>query len=170
MKTENFNLLTCERLNDLLYIDIEKGVFIWKANKGGKGKKNKEAGTLMANGYMKIGIDDKEYLSHRLMWLYVYGKFPETNLDHIDRCRTNNCITNLRLATPKQNAENMFRTSTNTSGYRGVHFNKRLNKKPWSANITHNGKTIHIGYFQTAEEASSARKSTENLYFTHHIS
>lgn len=41
MKTENFNLLTYERLNDLLYIDVEKGVFIWNTNKGGKGKKIK---------------------------------------------------------------------------------------------------------------------------------
>jgi hypothetical protein len=162
--------LTHQRLIDLLDVNPEKGVFTWKLNKGGKGKQNKEAGTSMWNGYIKIGIDGKEYLAHRLMWMYVYGEFPKTNIDHKDRCRSNNCISNLRTATPKQNAENMFRSSTNTSGYRGVHFNKRLKKNPWSANITHNGKTIHIGYFETAEQASSARKSTENLYFTHHKS
>lgn len=163
-------LITSERLNELLSIDPQKGIFIWRSNSGGKGKKDKKAGTLMANGYLKIGIDNKEYLAHRLMWLFVHGEFPKTNIDHIDRCRSNNCISNLRLATPKQNAENMFRTSTNTSGYRGVHFNKRLQGKPWSANIMHNKKTIHIGYFKTAEEASIARKSTENIYFTHHTS
>jgi hypothetical protein len=163
-------IITSERLNELLFVNPQNGVFIWRSNTGGKGKKHKEAGTLMFNGYLKIGIDNKEYLAHRLMWLYVYGEFPKTNIDHIDRCRSNNSILNLRLATPKQNAENMFRTSTNTSGYRGVHFNKRLQSKPWSANIMHNKKTIHIGYFQTAEEASIARKSTENIYFTHHTS
>jgi len=166
----NMNKVTKERLENLFFVDIEKGTFTWKANTGGKGKKDKQAGALMGNGYVKIGIDGKEYLAHRLMWLYVNGEFPIINLDHIDRCRSNNCISNLRLATPKQNAENMFRTSTNTSGYRGVYFNKRLKSKPWSANITHNGKAIHIGYFQTAEEASTARKSTENIYFTHHTS
>jgi len=164
------NKLTKERLEELFFIDIEKGTFTWKANTGGKGKRDKQAGCLMHNGYVKIGIDGKEYLAHRLMWLYVNGEFPIINLDHIDRCRSNNCISNLRLATPKQNAENMFRTSTNKSGYRGVHFNKRLQNKPWSANIMHNKKTIHIGYFKTAEEASIARKSTENIYFTHHTS
>jgi len=163
-------LITSERLNELLSIVPQKGIFIWRSNAGGKGKKDKKAGTLMANGYLKIGIDNKEYLAHRLMWLFVHGEFPKTNIDHIDRCRSNNCILNLRLATPKQNAENMFRTSTNKSGYRGVHFNKRLQSKPWSANIMHNKKTIHIGYFKTAEEAYIARKSTENIYFTHHTS
>lgn len=166
------NILTSEKLMELFFIDSEKGIFVWKKNTGGKGKKGEKAGTLAVNGYIKIGIGNKEYLAHRLMWLYVYGKFPETNLDHIDRCRSNNSISNLRLATQKQNCENMFRTRQNTSGYKGVHFMKRLEgrKKPWQANITHNGKTIHIGYFATAEEAFSQRKLFENIYFTHHAS
>jgi hypothetical protein len=165
-------VLTFERLNQLLFVDANKGIFIWKSDTGGKGKKDKEAGNLMSNGYIKIGVDGKEYLAHRLMWFYVYGEFPTRSLDHIDRCRTNNCISNLRLATPKQNAENMFRVNQNTSGYKGVHFVKRLQgrTKPWQANITHNGKAIHIGYFATAQEASFARKSVENTYFTHHTS
>lgn len=166
----NINKLTKERLEDLFLVDIEKGTFTWKANTGGRGKRDKQAGCLMHNGYVKIGINGKEYLAHRLMWLYVNGEFPTINLDHIDRCRRNNCISNLRLATVKQNSENMFREKQNTSGYRGVHFNKLLKSKPWSANITHNGKAIHIGYFQTAKEASIARKAAENTYFTHHIS
>jgi hypothetical protein len=165
-------LLTKAKLCELFDIDAERGLFIWKVNKGGKGKKGREAGALMSNGYVKIGIDNKEYLAHRLMWLYVYGEFPTENLDHIDRCRTNNCITNLRFAQTKQNAENMFRVNQNTSGYKGVHFMKRLasRKKPWQANITHNGKTIHIGYFESAEQACSARRLAENTYFTHHTS
>jgi hypothetical protein len=163
------NALTFERLNELLFIDAEKGLFVWKSNTGGRGKKDKEAGTLMSNGYVKIGIDGKEYLAHRIMWLFVHGEYPKTNIDHKDRCRSNNCISNLRLATPKQNAENMFRKS-NTSGFKGVHFNKRLKSKPWSANITHCGKTIHIGYFHSAEAASFARKQSENQHYTHHIS
>lgn len=162
-------LINKNRLDELLSVNPEKGIFIWRANTGGKGKKDKEAGTLMSNGYVKIGIDGKEYLAHRLMWLFVHGEYPKTNIDHKDRCRSNNCISNLRLATPKQNAENMFRES-NTSGFKGVHFNKRLKSRPWSANITHCGRTIHIGYFSSAEEASFARRQSENQYFTHHTS
>ena len=38
------NALTFERLNELLFIDAEKGLFVWKSNTGGRGKKDKEVG------------------------------------------------------------------------------------------------------------------------------
>lgn len=163
-------ILTRERLDELLLIDPETGIFTWKANKGGLGKKATKAGFLNKDGYIKIGIDTNEYMAHRLMWLYVHGKFPDFIIDHIDKNKTNNAIVNLRLATAKQNSENMRRPNQNTSGYHGVHLKKALvgRKKPWQANITHNGKTIHIGYFESAEEALSARQLAENTYFTHH--
>tara|TARA_R110000868_G_scaffold77073_9_gene221114 strand:- start:1125 stop:1634 length:510 start_codon:yes stop_codon:yes gene_type:complete len=168
---KNLNSLpTRDRLSELFEIDPNQGFFVWKVNKGGKGKKGNKAGVMMCNGYIKIGIDNKEYLVHRLIWLYVHGEFPTTNIDHIDRCRSNNAISNLRLATPKQNSENMFRKGSNKSGHCGVFHNKRLKSKPWSASLMHNRKTIHIGYFATAEEASIARKSTEDIYYTHHTS
>ena len=165
METKN---LTRERLCELLEIDTEKGLLIWKHTMGGKAKKGQEAGSLTANGYVSIRIDQNDYLAHRLMWLYVYGAMPLLSIDHIDRDRTNNKPTNLRLATPKQNSENMFISKSNTSGYRGVRKEARLKSKPWSAVITHNYKQKHLGYYATAEEAVAARKAAEDEYFTHH--
>jgi hypothetical protein len=161
--------LTRDRLSQLMDADPEAGVFTWKVSRGRNAKPGQEAGFLKKNGYVSICIDQKEYYAHRLMWLYVHGSMPLGQIDHVDRDKTNNSIYNLRLATAKQNAENMFRDSTNTSGYRGVNFNRRLKSKPWSANITHNGRLIHLGYYATAEDASAARKIGENTYFTHHV-
>ena len=162
--------ITRDRLIELLDVNTEQGTFYWKNTMGGKALKGSEAGALAVNGYVAIRLDKKDYLAHRLMWLYVYGAMPLLHIDHIDRDRTNNKPTNLRLATNKQNGENMFRSKTNTSGYRGVRKESRLISKPWSATITHNYKQKHLGYFATAEEAVKARKKAEDQYFTHHTS
>jgi hypothetical protein len=161
-------ILTRERLCELLDVDTEHGMFTWKNTMGGKAQKGQKAGSLNKAGYVVIRLDQTDYFAHKLMWLYVYGATPILQIDHIDRVRDNNKPTNLRLATSKQNSENMFRAKTNTSGFRGVRFEKRLISKPWSACITHNYKQIHLGYYATAKEAIAARASAEDKYFTHH--
>lgn len=160
--------VTRERLCTLLEVDTENGIFRWKHTMGGKAAKGQIAGSKNAAGYIVIRIDQKDQFAHRLMWLYVYGAMPILQIDHIDRDRANNKPVNLRLATPKQNSENIFRAKTNTSGFRGVRKEARLKSKPWSATITHNYKQKHLGYFATAEEAIAARQQAEDLYFTHH--
>ena len=160
--------ITKDRLRELLEIDVEKGIFIWKHTMGGKAKKGQEAGAIGKNGYLTIRIDQVDYLAHRLMWLYIYGAFPIICIDHIDKNKTNNKYTNLRLATQKQNGENKLLNSNNSSGHRGVFFRKYLKSKPYSVSITNNRKSIHVGYFATIEEAIEARKKAEDKYFTHH--
>jgi len=160
--------LTRDRLCELLDINIETGIFIWKHTMGGKAKRGQEAGAITHQGYISIGIDKVDYLAHRLMWLYVYGAFPILSIDHIDRDKTNNKPVNLRLATPKQNGENRSLKSKNSSGHKGVYLRKYLKSKPWSVNIMNNRKTIHIGYFATVEEAIEARRLAEDKYYTHH--
>ena len=161
-------ILTRDRLCEVLDVNTETGIFTWKNSMGGKALKGQIAGAKTACGYIAIRIDKKDYLAHRLMWLYVYGAIPVLQIDHIDRVRNNNKAINLRLATQKQNSENIFRSKTNTSGFRGVRKELRLKSKPWSATITHNYKQKHLGYYATIEEAIEARKIAEDKYFTHH--
>ena len=160
--------ITKDRLCELLEIDVEKGIFIWKHTMGGKAKKGQEAGAIGKNGYLTIRIDQVDYLAHRLMWLYVYGAFPIVCIDHIDKNKTNNKYINLRLATQKQNGENKLLNSNNSSGHRGVFFRKNLKSKPYLVSIMNNKKSIHVGYFAKIEEAIEARKKAEDKYFTHH--
>lgn len=53
--------------------------------------------------------------------------------------------------------------TNNTSGVRGVYWKKRGNK--WCARITVNKKNISLGCFKTKEEAVTARKDAELLYW-----
>lgn len=66
-------------------------------------------------------------------------------VDHIDRNPLNNKRANLRLATKSQNRRNCGKRCNNTSGYKGVSFNKRAGK--WQAKITFNKKQYNLGYF-----------------------
>ena len=59
-------------------------------------------------------------------------------------------IENLRLATDSQNAMNTSLSKNNTSGYRGVYYQKYNNK--WRAEIHYKKKKIHIGYFDNPQE------------------
>ena len=159
-------MITQERLKELLHYDPETGIFTRKIAASNRVRVGDVAGTLSGGGYVYVCVDGHSYRAHRLAWLYTYGTFPSDKLDHEDRDRSNNRISNLRPATQKQNCENVGLQVNNTSGFRGVSWNKAASK--WSAAIKHNYRRIHLGLFNTAEEASAAFESAANKLFTHH--
>ena len=145
--------LTQEQLQELLSYDHDTGIFTNLKSRGAV-KIGSVAGYKNPNGYIYIAIDYKRYLAHRLVWLYIYGEFPVNQIDHINEIRDDNRIVNLRLATDLENKHNQSSPRTNTtSGYLGVGWHK--GEKKWRARIMVNGKQKHLGYFDTAEEASA---------------
>lgn len=90
----------------------------------------------------------------RLAWALHNGAWPPDNMivDHINTIKADNRIANLRLATDTQNQQNK-------SGYgsypKGVTWRDRL-IKPWQAKIRVNGIRLHLGSFETMEEAAEA--------------
>jgi len=113
-------------------------------------------GTLNGEGYLRMGIDGKMYLCHRVLG-HVFGILDlhsPLKIDHIDRNRTNNSISNLRPAT---NQQNQFNTDA-----KGYYWNKR--DKKWKAHIGLNGKQIHLGYFDTEQQASQAYQNAKLIY------
>jgi len=93
----------------------------------------------------------KVYYGHILAWIYTYGEIPTFDIDHIDGNPSNNRIDNLRLSTKGENARHSKRPVNNTSGYKGVSWNKRLNK--WVANISVDRKGIYLGSFKYGHDA-----------------
>lgn len=143
---------TAEEFRALLSYDPITGIFRWQACAMKRMPVGAIAGKTAHNGYRTIKIRGRTYASHRLAWLFVHNRWPSI-VDHIDGVRTNNAIANLRIATPSQNGANTRLSVRNTSGYRGVGYNKKRANKRWSATIMVN-RTLHrLGHFDTAEEA-----------------
>lgn len=155
MKIDRKTELTAARLREVLGYCPETGVFTRIV-----GVRGKAAGTIAgtvsaALGYVFIGIDGARYLAHRLAWLYMHGKWPENQVDHINGIRDDNRFENLREATAAQNRQNQtgFRRN-NSSGYLGVYADKKTGL--YTANIKIDGIQHHIGSYRTAEEAHEA--------------
>lgn len=155
-------MLTQERLKELLHYCPDMGVFTWRIAVG-RVRVGSVAGNV-SKGYVQISVDNKNYLAHRLAWLYIHGEFPPRQLDHINRVRADNRICNLRLATNAENHQNLSLSRRNTSGHIGVRWFKQ--RKKWHAQIKINRKQLHIGYFTDLSEAIAARKSAELKFHT----
>ena len=155
--------LTAEYLRSILDYDPETGIFTRKVSTSSRAKVGDIAGSLDGDGYLCISLQRRLYKAHRLAWLHTYGVWPKDQIDHINRIGTDNRISNLREATNKQNSQNRSKSSNNTSGHPGVGWYKPTSK--WVAQIKHNQKLIHLGYFTNIEDAVAARKAAEKLYW-----
>ena len=151
-------------LKEILNYNSESGVFSWKKRLSNRVNVNDRAGVCY-DGYLLVGINNNQYPAHRLAWFYVYGEWPENQIDHINHNRADNRIINLRLASYKINSMNRPIQSNNTSGYVGVGFDKRYKK--WSASIKINGKRKGLGYYFNVIDAVIARKMAEYKHGFH---
>jgi hypothetical protein len=142
-------MITADRLKILYTYNPENGLFMstftrrqWKAGRvaGNRAK------------YTMIVIDRKQYRAHRLAWLYMTGQWPDGQIDHINGDKHDNRFSNLRVATPAMNSQNILSPRKDCrSGLKGVSW--RETHKKWHATIRINGKATHLGYFDSADAA-----------------
>lgn len=114
------------------------------------------------NGYI-YARDHKtgKYLHREIMGVTD----PKKDIDHINMNTLDNRKSNLRFATPGQNAINRPKQKNNTSGYKGVFVRKEYKHIKYRAAIRVNQKLIHIGQFNTVEEAALAYNKVAIKYF-----
>jgi len=116
--------------------------------------------------YLHLSKDGKIYtkLIHKLVGdAFIQNPLNKKCIDHIDNNRLNNIVNNLRWVTLQENQMNRKLSTNSTSNYKGVSFNKRINK--WMAHIKINGKQQYLGCFKKIEDAVNARvKKAEELF------
>ena len=152
-------MITKEKANDLL--EYKDGNLYWKNHKYKK-LNGKKAGTLVkSSGYYMVRCFGKAYLNHRLIFLMHHNYLPEI-IDHIDGNQLNNKIENLRPSTPSTNQYNSKKPITNTSGIKGVHFDK--NQKKWMVKLRINGIQKFFGYFKDLELAGLVAQEARQKY------
>src|SRR5215472_14431161 len=159
--------LTADQLRALLDYDRKAGKFFWRTRKvfshHDRTWNTRYAGTLAGHpkapyGYNHIKINDQQYRAARLAWLWMTGSWPDDEVAHIDTDPTNDRWRNLRVATPSQQKMNRGMRSNNTSGAKGVWYDKRRAAGArWRAEILAYGKKYRLGSFPTLLDAKAAR-------------
>jgi hypothetical protein len=118
--------------------------------------------------HVTVRINNKHHQLARIIFLMHYGYLPEI-VDHADCNPMNNDISNLRAATKAENQRNAGMFAHNTSGIKGVIWDKRARK--WIGRIKVNGKCKHLGTFKSKEDAGEfvqlAREELHGQFANH---
>lgn len=120
-------------------------------------------GTVNSRGSLICRVDYRILYVHRIAWALHYGCEPPEIIDHINGIPSDNRICNMRAATTQQNNWNRGVHRRNKSGIKGAHWSSL--EKRWRSSVKVNGKSIHLGWFDTAEEAAAAYRIAARRYY-----
>lgn len=147
------NMLTQQRLKELFNYDPLSGKLTSKyGNVCGESSKS--------GYYISVNVEGKTYKAHRLAWLYMYGEFPNGLIDHKNEDKTDNRISNLRIASDSTNQHNRFKSKEHK--LLGAFFHKPSGK--WRASIMVNKQRINLGTFSTEIEAHNTYMEAKRIY------
>lgn len=162
MKRRTFDIARLDELRQLISYDPVSGAFSWLA--GGRSYKFRLPGTTNTNGYRVIQVMGKIFFAHRLAHLLMTGRMPGPHMDHINGCRSDNRWSNLRECSAKLNMQNLrsAKSSNQTSRLLGAYPCTRGHR--WRAQIRVGGNIVHLGYFDTAQEAHCAYVAAKRVH------
>lgn len=152
-------------LKSLLRYDPATGVFVWlKPPYNHPRMLGKEAGSPRRDRkpYHHISIGRTKHKRSRLAWLYMTGDWPANQVDHKDGNSLNDCWSNLRLATPTQNAWNHKTRAKASALPMGVRSNP---SGSYSARLAVNKRMLQLGTFDTPQEAAAAYQSAREVHY-----
>lgn len=153
--------LTAGRLREMLSYDPETGLFTWLVKRGAQDIGSLAGKPRPSGRHIQIRVNKVLYQAHCLAWLYMLGSWPESEIDHINRDKTDNRWENLRAATKQENAYNKAPRGR-TSRFKGVY---RSKQGRWVAGITFNKKSKSLGYYDSELEAALAyNKAARELH------
>jgi len=145
-----------DELRDHIHLDAATGRLFWIKNRGKCKLVGKETGvkTNGKKGYRVLVWGNKKYLVHRIVYLMTHSVDPGSYVvDHINGDVSDNRPVNLRLATLKQNSQNMHGPMRNSkTGVLGVHWSSQ--NKAWCAKLTVDGKQ-KCRFFKNFDDAAA---------------
>lgn len=145
-------MLTQEILKQYVVYHPDTGWFTSTGVRQSNKQAGERVGTLnKTHGYRTLEIKGKTYREQRAAFLYMTGKWPEYQVDHINRIKDDNRWENLRDVPATVNCANRGLYATNKSGYTGVVWNKNCSK--WQVLCRANGKQHYGGLFDDKDEA-----------------
>lgn len=176
------HILTPDVLSQLLRYEAETGKLYWiprspewfcasksrsavhmcaNWNSRNAGKEALTAGN--GSGYRHGMVLGRKIYAHRAIWVLAHGRWPTETIDHINGNRSDNRLCNLREATFQENSWNGS-SRKGSSVYLGVSRNAGRGKA-WQASIMIDGKSKHLGNFNTEIEAARAYDVAASKHF-----
>lgn len=152
-------------LLNTLHYDPETGHWTWKEHRGGSAPQaGHRAGSVKQDGYRKLMLDRRHYQEHMLAWFYMTGEWPPEGMEveHRNRDRSDNRWCNLRLAEKWQNSGNTAVRPGNKLQVKGVRYHEKDGK--YHARMTVRGEKMHLGSYDTLEQAQAAYELADYLY------
>lgn len=138
------------------HFSYSNGNLFWKVPSTRSVKVGQKAGSLDSHGYLRVVLFGKRMFVHRIIWVLKTGKQLSSNIeiDHINNNPLDNRFENLRLATRSENQQNKLISKNNSSGVKGVSWDKL--RKKWQAHSNLNGRKIGLGRFSNIADAEKA--------------
>jgi len=130
------------------------GLFFWKISTS-----NVKAGQIAGGfslGYIRLYVNKRLVMAHRLAWAFVYGEFPKNQIDHIDGNRANNKIVNLRDVTQEVNLQNQTRAH-NQNKLALQNIRKRKDNNKYQVRINKEKRQFYVGEYINIMDAIQAR-------------
>jgi hypothetical protein len=162
-------MLTREQILSVLDYYPDSGFFVWRVSRG-KVRAGVVAGTIQTGGggrskdykYLALKLFGKQYAAHRIAYYLMTGAWPskDVQIDHKDGSTFNNAWSNLEAKTHTENQWNRTVQRNNRLGLRGV----RPDGQRFRASIQAHGKRVHLGCFETPEEAAAAYAQARKIY------
>lgn len=150
--------ITQEAVRFLFNYDPESGVVSRRVFVNSRAKEGDTVGFLESNGYLRVRINNRSYMLHRIIWLWMEGYFPENQIDHENHVRQDNRWCNLREVSSSCNMRNASVQERNKSGVTGVCLTK---DKTWQVSISKFRANTYIGRYDDFTEAVCHRYAAE---------
>jgi hypothetical protein len=106
------------------------------------------------DGSLRARIDGRRYQVDQVVWLVAYGAWPASLIGHINKVRSDNRLSNLRLSSRGESLRNAKLHKNNSSGFTGVSWEAR--RKLWLATIGVDNRAVYLGHFKDKDEAAAA--------------
>ena len=141
--------------------DFENGKVYWKKGRIGV-TIGAEAGSITVHGYRSLRLFRVPIFAHRLIyWMYYKIDITGKEIDHRNKDKADNSISNLRLCSRKQNCRNLSPTNNNATGFRNISLHGSNDPKRttyYHANIKKGGKRVYSKFFPYTPEGLEQAK------------